>query len=82
MEGTNSLYFEHKGTKYAATITEDISTDPKILLISPNETEELGNEIKFQLTSGEWEGPEQLKKEFPETYQSILKAIEVAGYIH
>jgi hypothetical protein len=81
METTNSLYFEHRGKKYAATIKEDISTDPKIILISPNEIDELGHEIKFQLTAGEWSGPERLKNEFPETYESILKAIEISGYI-
>ena len=31
MEQTNSLYFEHKGTKYSATVKEDITTEPKIL---------------------------------------------------
>src|SRR5215203_4865457 len=61
MEQTNSLYFEHKGTKYSATVKEDITTEPKILLICPNETEEPGKEIKFELSGTEWVGPEALK---------------------
>ena len=80
MEQTNSLYFEHKGTKYSATVKEDIATEPKILLISPDELEELGKEIKFELIGGEWVGPESLKNEFPETYNSFLKAIQVSDY--
>ena len=75
MEQTNSLYFEHKGTKYSATVKEDITTDPKILLISPDETDEPAKEIKFELKESEWVGPESLQNEFPETYQSLLIAI-------
>ena len=81
MEQTNSLYFQHKGTKYSATVKEDITTDPKILLISPDETDETAKEIKFELKESEWVGPESLQNEFPETYQSLLKAIKVAGYL-
>jgi hypothetical protein len=81
MEHTNSLYFEHQGTKYSATVKEDIFTDPKILLISPNELDDLGKDIKFQLTGTEWIGPESLKNEFPETYNSLLKAISVSNYL-
>jgi len=81
MEATNSIYFEHKGRKYSAAIREDITTEPKILYVSPSEADEIGKDIKFELVAGEWIGPESLKKNFPETYSSILKAIEVAGYI-
>ena len=81
MEPTNSLYFEHNGAKYTATVMEDITTDPKILLISPKETKELGKEIKFELVSSEWVGPQWIKDQFPDTYNSLLKAIGVAGYL-
>lgn len=81
MEQTNSLYFEHKGTKYSATVKEDITTEPKILLICPDETDEPAKEIKFELQGSEWVGPETLKNEFPETYESLMKAIKVAGYL-
>ncbi len=80
MEQTNSIYFEHKGTKYSATVSEDITTDPKILIISPNETEELGKEIKFESINGEWLGPQSLKNELPETYESFLRALKAADY--
>ncbi len=81
MEQTNSLFFEHRGKKYIATVKEDITTEPKILLICPNETEEPGKEIKFELSGGEWVGPETLKKEFPETYESLIKAIKEIDYL-
>jgi hypothetical protein len=81
MEATNSLYFEHKGIKYSASVKEDITTEPKILFISPDETQEIGKDLKFELISGEWVGPESLRKNFPDTYESVLKAIKVAGYI-
>jgi hypothetical protein len=80
MEQTNSLYFEHKGTKYSATVKEDIATEPKILIISPSELDELGQEIKFELIGGEWVGPQSLQNQFPETYNSFLKAIQVSDY--
>ena len=81
MEQTNSLYFEHKGAKYSATVKEDITTDPKILLICPDETDEPAKEIKFELIGSEWVGPKSLQSDFPETYESLLKAIKVAGYL-
>lgn len=81
MESTNSLYFEHKGTKYSAAVKEDITTDPKILLISPDELDDLGKDIKFELIEGTWVGPESLRTEFPQTYESFLKAIQVSGYV-
>lgn len=81
MEQTNSLFFEHKGKKYSATVKEDITTEPKILVICPNETEEPAKEIKFQLQGSEWVGPESLKKEFPETYDSLITAINEIGYL-
>ena len=80
MEPTNSIYFEHNGTKYSATVCEDITTDPKILIITPNETEELGKEIKFESISGAWVGPESIKYDFPATYDSFLAAIKAADY--
>ncbi len=81
MENTNSLYFEHKGTKYSATVKEDITTDPKILIISPDGLDDLGKDIRFELVGTEWKGPQSLITEFPETYQSLLKAIQVASYL-
>ena len=81
MENTNSVYFEHQGTKYSATVKEDITTDPKILLISPSELDELGNDIRFELIGTEWKGPQELKEKFPATYESLLKAISVANYL-
>jgi len=81
MEQTNSLYFDHKGTKYSATVKEDIGTEPKILLICPNGVEEAGKELRFELIDGEWVGPQSVNEEFPETYASILTAIKAASYI-
>jgi hypothetical protein len=81
MESTNSVYFEHKGVKYAASVQEDITTDPKTILITPTGLTEIGNEIRFELVTGEWIGPKSLKREFSDTYESILKAIKVAGYV-
>ncbi len=80
MEPSSSIYFEHKGTKYSATVSEDITTDPKILIITPKEIDELGKEIKFESIAGEWVGPRSIKDEFPETYESFLTAIEAADY--
>lgn len=81
MELSNSIYFEHNSEQMSATVKEDITTDPKILLITPNETEDLGADLKFELIGGEWVGPEELREKFSETYASILNGINKANYI-
>lgn len=80
MELSNSIYFIHNGENISATVKEDITTDPKILLVSPNETEKVGKDLKFEWISGAWVGPDNLKTDFPETYESILSAINKANY--
>ena len=80
MELSNSIYFEHKGSKISATVKEDIATDPKLLFVTPNETDELGQELKFEWRTNEWVGPDELKKNFPETYNSMLSGINNANY--
>ncbi|HVG17168.1 MAG TPA: hypothetical protein VM935_19505 [Chitinophagaceae bacterium] len=81
MEQTNSVYFEHNGGKYSATVKEDIGTEPKVLLITPNDVEELDGELKFESIEGEWVGPQKIRDEFPETYASLLRAIKAADYV-
>jgi hypothetical protein len=81
MEQTNSIYFEHNGIKYSATVKEDIGTEPKILLIYPNEVDDIDKELKFQSIDGEWVGPQMVKDQFPETYTSLLTALKAADYV-
>jgi hypothetical protein len=81
MEQTNSVYFEHQGKKFSATVNEDIGTEPKILIITPNQAEGLDEQLKFESIDGEWVGPDKIKDEFPETYASLLRAIKAADYV-
>jgi hypothetical protein len=80
-ELSNTIYFHHEGNPVCATVVEHLSSDPKTLIIRPTAfQEEIGKEFQFQWVDGSWDTVAQLKRAYPQTFQSLLKTLESADY--